>query len=328
MYSNRFSVDSRRLLGEMDLPFQIRGSRLTCSSSIDSPKDNSLLFSTAEFWRPEYLEGLAGCQGCLVLLDELTDRLEEPALLARHDFIYSDEPRFLYVRILKRILESQEQPGTYSTTEDGVVLGAEVQVGPGTVLEPGVFLDHGVVIGNNCVIRTGSRIRGNVVIGNGCRIGEGCLIGHEGLAVCTGKDGTHLRVPHVGGVILEDAVDVGAFCTIASGTIHPTILRRGVLTGERNQISHNCQIGEDVVLSGNVVLTGGVVVGRNAWLGPGSVVINGVRIGENARVALGSVVFKDVPDRASVMGHPARVFQSDLDVSGQNIPDMYRRGRG
>lgn len=51
-----------------------------------------------------------------------------------------------------------------------------------------------------------------------------------------------------------------------------------------------------------------VVIGRNAWLGAGSMVLKGVTIGENAVVGAGAVVACNVPPNAVVFGNPARVI--------------------
>ena len=47
---------------------------------------------------------------------------------------------------------------------------------------------------------------------------------------------------------------------------------------------------------------------RAARVGGGSVLMPGVTIGENAFVGSGAVVTKDVPDRAIVVGNPARII--------------------
>ncbi|MDO4930898.1 MAG: sugar O-acetyltransferase [Bacteroidales bacterium] len=54
------------------------------------------------------------------------------------------------------------------------------------------------------------------------------------------------------------------------------------------------------------VYTRPVHVKRGAWIGANAIVLPGVTIGENAIVGAGSVVPKDVPDRAIVVGNPAR----------------------
>jgi maltose O-acetyltransferase len=53
-----------------------------------------------------------------------------------------------------------------------------------------------------------------------------------------------------------------------------------------------------------------VVIGANAWIGSGAIVLPGVRVGDDAIVGAGSVVTRDVPPGATAMGNPARVQRS------------------
>ena len=48
------------------------------------------------------------------------------------------------------------------------------------------------------------------------------------------------------------------------------------------------------------------VIGKNAWVSTGSLILFGVTIGDNVIISAGSVVTKDVPDGAFVGGNPAR----------------------
>lgn len=50
-------------------------------------------------------------------------------------------------------------------------------------------------------------------------------------------------------------------------------------------------------------------IGKDAWLGGGSIVLGGVTIGEGAIVGAGSVVTRDVPPKSVVVGNPARVVR-------------------
>lgn len=59
---------------------------------------------------------------------------------------------------------------------------------------------------------------------------------------------------------------------------------------------------------------GGIIVGDDAWLGVGVIVLDGVRIGKGAVIGAGSVVTKDVPDFAIAVGVPARVVKMRSDV--------------
>lgn len=53
-----------------------------------------------------------------------------------------------------------------------------------------------------------------------------------------------------------------------------------------------------------------VVIGRNAWIGAGAIILPGVTVGENVIVAAGAVVTKDVPDNTIVGGVPARFIRN------------------
>jgi len=58
---------------------------------------------------------------------------------------------------------------------------------------------------------------------------------------------------------------------------------------------------------------GGIVVGDDAWIGVGVVVLDGVRIGKGAVIGAGAVVTKDIPDGGIAFGVPARVVKMRSD---------------
>ena len=59
---------------------------------------------------------------------------------------------------------------------------------------------------------------------------------------------------------------------------------------------------------------GNIVVGDEAWLGFGVIILSGVHIGNGAAVGAGSVVIDDIPDGAVATGNPAKIVKMRKDL--------------
>ena len=88
-----------------------------------------------------------------------------------------------------------------------------------------------------------------------------------------------------------------------------SIFGDGAIVNTRASVDHDCRVGPYAHIGPGVSLAGGVEVGEGAFLGIGSCVIPGVKIGPWAIVGAGAAVIKDVPERATVVGVPARVIR-------------------
>jgi UDP-3-O-[3-hydroxymyristoyl] glucosamine N-acyltransferase len=170
--------------------------------------------------------------------------------------------------------------GARSFVGSGVILGAECRLGPGAV------------------VLEGSRI------GDRVRIGPGAIIGSEGFGFVA--DGPlPRRMPQVGGVVLEDDVEIGALTAIDRATIGDTIIRRGAKLDNLIQVGHNAEIGAGALMAAQCGLAGSSKVGAGAQLGGQVGVGDHLRIGSRARLAGKSGVTADVPDGATYAGYPA-----------------------
>ena len=52
-----------------------------------------------------------------------------------------------------------------------------------------------------------------------------------------------------------------------------------------------------------------VRIGKNCWIGAGSVILPGVTIGDNTVIGAGSIVTKDIPANVVAVGNPCRVLR-------------------
>jgi acetyltransferase-like isoleucine patch superfamily enzyme len=92
-------------------------------------------------------------------------------------------------------------------------------------------------------------------------------------------------------------------------------LGRHTHLGFNSVVSHGCQIGEFVSIAGGAVLSGEVTVGDGAVIGANAVVIHGgITIGAGAIIGAGAVVVGDIPEGVTVVGNPARPLRKCIDL--------------
>jgi UDP-3-O-[3-hydroxymyristoyl] glucosamine N-acyltransferase len=216
--------------------------------------------------------------------------------------VCSDNPRLDFIRALRQFFVTEEAPVIHPTA----VISPEAEIGDGVSIGAHACVGPGVSVGAGCVIGPGVVLEGNTRLGQRCRIKANAVIGAPGFGFEYDEEGAPLHFPHIGRVILEDDVWIGACSTIERAGLGVTRLCSGVKVDDLVQIGHNVSVGANTLVMANVVLCGGVVVGTKCWIAPNSVVKQRVVIGDGATVGLGAVVLKDVDPGAVVAGVPAK----------------------
>jgi len=200
-----------------------------------------------------------------------------------------------------------------------VVLGRNVHLGARCRLAQGVSIGDGVVIGDDAVIGPGVVCYPGTRIGHRVVLKAGAVIGGEGFGYLSdGKK--HTRIPHVGGCILEDEVEVGSNTCIDRGSIDDTVIGRGTKLDNLVQVGHNVRIGERCLIMAGVGIAGSTRLGHDVILAGHVGVTDHLVIGDRARIAAKSAIFGDVPASASFSGHPARPHRQFLRAQAA----MYR----
>ena len=186
----------------------------------------------------------------------------------------------------------------------GATVGDGAEIGPGAVIGPGVTIGSGTRVGARAVVQCAE-------VGAACEIYAGAVIGEAGFGVAAGADAL-ISIPHIGRVIIEDEVVIGANSTVDRGMIRDTVLRRACKIDNLCHIAHNCEIGAHTLMAAFSGVSGSVEVGKGAQFGGRAGVADHLRIGEGARLAAFAGVMKDVPDGEMWAGSPAQPIQKFL----------------
>jgi len=176
---------------------------------------------------------------------------------------------------------------------------------------PNVIIERGAKIGENVQLVGNTYIYRNVQIGNNVIIKPGSVIGGQGFGLTLEEGGAQQHFPHIGGVIIEDNVRIGANVCIDCGSIGNTILRRGCRIDNLCHIAHNVEVGKNTCVVAACMIAGSVKIGNNTWVGPGSSVLQQRSIGDNAMVGMHSCVLRNVPNNKLVYGVPAHTNEKN-----------------
>ncbi len=199
-------------------------------------------------------------------------------------------------------------------------IGANVSIGPYVVIEEDVQIGAGHT--NRCVLLCGSRApaweRAAVLhprvtlyprarLGNRVEVHSGVVIGGDGFGYVFGE-GRHWKFPQVGGVEIEDDVEIGCNTTIDRGSLGETRLGTGVKIDNLVQVAHNVEIGEHSVIAAQTGISGSCVIGRHVSVGGQAGIGDHATIQDDANVGgqAGVLVGKIVRQGQTVWGTPAR----------------------
>jgi UDP-3-O-[3-hydroxymyristoyl] glucosamine N-acyltransferase len=193
--------------------------------------------------------------------------------------------------------------GRGSQIDAGAIIGRDVQVGEGCHVGYHAVLGAGVVVGNDCRIGAHTAIC-NALIGKRVEIASCASIGGQGFGFVAGPTGL-LRILQVGRVIVEDDVEIGASCAIDRGATGDTVIGAGTVIDNLVQIGHNVRLGRNCVLSGQVGIAGSTILGDGVMVGGQAAISDHLTIGPGARIAGKSGVMRDVEPYGRVGGYPA-----------------------
>ena len=222
-------------------------------------------------------------------------------LLKTKTFIVVDNPKLAYIRVVEKYFVMKPPFGVHPTA----CIHAEAKIHPDTHVGPFSYvgrssIDEGTILYGHCFIYD------HVAIGKNVVVQAGAVIGSDGYGYSRNEEGIFEKFPHVGGVVIENDVEIGANTCIDKGTLGNTIIREGAKIDNLVHIAHNVIVGKHAAVIANSMIGGSTEIGDYGWVAPSASLMNGIRVGAKATVGLGAVVTKNVPDGETWAGVPAQ----------------------
>lgn len=218
-----------------------------------------------------------------------------------------------------------------ATIGKDVYIGAFAYIGDGTVIGDGTQIYPHTVIGDNVKIGANGLFYPNVTIYQGCQLGNnvtihsGSVIGADGFGFAPGAEG-YDKIPQIGIVIIEDNVEIGANTCVDRSTMGATLIKKGVKLDNLIQVAHNCEVGENTVMSAQAGLAGSTKIGDWCMIGGQAGFSGHIKIADRTFIGAQSGVISNTKSGEQLIGTPAidpKVFFKAMAVM-KRLPDMYK----
>ena len=194
-----------------------------------------------------------------------------------------------------------------------VVLADKVRIGNRVAIYPGVYVGQDSVIDDDSVIYANVSIGNRIAVGKRVIIHSGTVIGSDGFGFVT-EGGTHHKIPQVGGVIIEDDVEIGANCSIDRATLGNTLIKKGTKFDNQVHVAHNVTIGEHCLLAGQSGVAGSSTLGNYVVLAGQAGVSDHTTVGDRVMAGGKAVIVKDVAPGQIIAGFNAMPIRDWLKV--------------
>ncbi len=236
------------------------------------------------------------------------EKLKKPQLIV-------EKPRETLAAVILLFYPDLSEPNITDAISSSTSIEKTASIGPFTVIKDHTSIGHHTIIHNNisigknckigdhCIIHPNVTLYDNCHIGNNVIIHAGSTIGSDGFGYYQ-KEGRSYKIKHIGSVIIEDNVEIGANASIDRGCLGKTIIGSGSKIDNLVQIAHNTHIQSNCLIAAQVGFTGSCCVENNVSIG-GQAGINSSNIGAYSIIAGKAGVTKTIKNKSFVSGFPA-----------------------
>ena len=285
-------------------------------AKIEEGKEGTITFLS----NPKYTQYVYETKATIVLINEDVE-LEKPvsATLIRVKNAYECVAKLLQMYAATLPKKTGIHPLAF--VAESAEIGKDVYIGPFACIGEGVKIGDGSVINPNVTIYDGCQIGKNVTIH------AGSVIGADGFGFAPNQEG-YEKIPQIGIVIIEDNVEIGANTCVDRSTMGQTIIHKGVKLDNLIQVAHNCEIGENTVMSAQVGMAGSTKIGAWCMVGGQAGFSGHIHVADRTMVGAQCGVIGDTKGNGeTLIGSPAvnpKMYFKARALDAK-LPDMYRQ---
>jgi len=221
--------------------------------------------------------------------------------------VVSESPKYDLALIYNKYFRKKNENHIDESVKIGknCIISSFIKVGKGVKIGDNVHIEKDVFIGENVIIHSNTRIRAGV------KIFTGSIIGIDAFSFGYKKDEEekYLKLPSIGGVVLEKNVQVGHNCIIARGVFEDTVIGEYTKINDLSHIGNTVKIGSNTLIMANNDISARVQIGNQCWISQSVCIAQGIIIGSNVQVGMGSVVTKNIEKNIVAYGQPAKFIR-------------------
>ena len=187
-----------------------------------------------------------------------------------------------------------------------MVVAAGARIGARTVVGSHVSIGRYAEIGDDCVLHAHVSVRERVRIG---QPGRFFRTARSSAATASGSrgqpNGSHYKIPQIGGVVIEDDVEIGANSTIDRPAVGETRIGAGTKIDNLVQVAHGVRIGRNSLLAAQVGVAGSSVLEDGVTLAGQVGVAGHITIGKGTIATAQTGIPNSVEPGSFISGYPA-----------------------
>jgi UDP-3-O-[3-hydroxymyristoyl] glucosamine N-acyltransferase len=283
----------------------------------------------------KYKAALADSNAVAVIVPEYFKDIDTPQLVVNNVDAALIEVLNIFAPKLKPVTPGIDPTARLARNikiAEGVSVGAYVVIDDGVEIGPNSVIASGCRIGENSKIGSNSRLDSNVVIYHNCRLGNNvviqanCTVGSTGFGYSF-IESTHRLIPHNGGVIIEDFVEIGANCCVDRAKFDNTIIGTGTKIDNLVQIAHNVVIGKCCLIAAQTAIGGSCTLGDSVIVGGQVGLKDNIEIGDGAMIGAQSGVTQNVAAGQTLFGTPALETKEEFRIisARKRLPNMAKQ---